>query len=36
MNDPWSSGVAYDRFMGRRSTLIAQRFLDRLEFGFTA
>ncbi|MHB8114155.1 MAG: class I SAM-dependent methyltransferase [Bellilinea sp.] len=27
MNDPWRSGTAYERFMGRWSNLIAQRFL---------
>lgn len=27
MNDPWESGAAYEKFMGRWSTLIAQRFL---------
>ena len=27
MNDPWHSGVAYERFMGRWSNLIAQKFL---------
>lgn len=29
-NDAWSSGNAYERFMGRWSTLVAQRFLDWL------
>jgi ubiquinone/menaquinone biosynthesis C-methylase UbiE len=28
MNDDWLSGIAYERFMGRWSTLIAQKFLD--------
>lgn len=27
MNDSWLSGIAYERFMGRWSTLIAQKFL---------
>jgi len=27
-SDSWSSGDAYERFMGRWSTLVAQRFLD--------
>jgi len=30
MNDPWLSGFAYDRFMGRWSTLVAQSFLSWL------
>jgi ubiquinone/menaquinone biosynthesis C-methylase UbiE len=30
MNDSWQSGNAYERFMGRWSTLIAQKFLDWL------
>ncbi len=29
-NDTWSSGDSYERFMGRWSTLVAQRFLDWL------
>jgi ubiquinone/menaquinone biosynthesis C-methylase UbiE len=31
-NDAWSSGDSYERFMGRWSTLVAQRFLDWLAF----
>lgn len=31
MNDPWQSGSEYDRFMGRWSTLTAQKFLDWLD-----
>jgi len=30
MDDPWQSGFAYEKFMGRWSTLIAQRFLSWL------
>ena len=30
MNDSWQSGIAYDRFMGRWSALIAQKFLHWL------
>ncbi|MBI5301590.1 MAG: class I SAM-dependent methyltransferase [Chloroflexi bacterium] len=30
MNDSWQSGIAYEKFMGRWSTLIAQKFLDWL------
>lgn len=30
MNDPWLSGIAYERFMGRWSTLVAQKFLSWL------
>ncbi len=30
MNDSWLSGIAYERFMGRWSTLIAQKFLNWL------
>ncbi|MEO7840391.1 MAG: class I SAM-dependent methyltransferase, partial [Anaerolineales bacterium] len=30
MNDPWRSGIAYERFMGRWSKLIAQKFLSWL------
>jgi len=30
MDDPWLSGVEYERFMGRWSTLVAQRFLSWL------
>jgi ubiquinone/menaquinone biosynthesis C-methylase UbiE len=30
MNDSWQSGNAYERFMGRWSSLIAQKFLDWL------
>jgi SAM-dependent methyltransferase len=30
MTDPWRSGIAYERFMGRWSNLIAQRFLSWL------
>jgi ubiquinone/menaquinone biosynthesis C-methylase UbiE len=30
MNDSWNSGVAYERFMGRWSTLIARKFLNWL------
>lgn len=30
MNDPWSGGIAYDKFMGRWSTLIAHEFLNWL------
>jgi len=30
MNDSWRSGIAYERFMGRWSTLVAQKFLDWL------
>ncbi len=30
MNDPWLSGAAYEKFMGRWSTLAAQRFLSWL------
>jgi SAM-dependent methyltransferase len=31
MNDSWGSGVAYERFMGRWSTLVAQKFLCWLD-----
>jgi len=30
MNDSWRSGIAYERFMGRWSTLIGQKFLNWL------
>ena len=30
MDDPWLSGFAYEKFMGRWSTLVAQRFLSWL------
>jgi SAM-dependent methyltransferase len=30
MNDSWLSGIAYERFMGRWSTLVAQEFLNWL------
>jgi SAM-dependent methyltransferase len=30
MNDPWQSGIAYERFMGRWSHVIAQKFLSWL------
>ncbi len=30
MRDSWESGIAYERFMGRWSTLIAQKFLNWL------
>ena len=30
MKDPWQSGIAYERFMGRWSNLIAQKFLSWL------
>lgn len=30
MNDPWVSGLAYERFMGRWSTLVAREFLSWL------
>lgn len=30
MNDSWLSGIAYERFMGRWSTLVAQKFLNWL------
>ena len=30
MNDSWQSGIAYERFMGRWSALIAQKFLNWL------
>lgn len=30
MDDPWQSGIAYEKFMGRWSTLVAQRFLNWL------
>ena len=30
MTDPWRSGIAYERFMGRWSTLVAQKFLSWL------
>jgi len=30
MNDSWLSGIAYERFMGRWSTLVAQKFLSWL------
>jgi len=30
MDDPWLSGIAYEKFMGRWSTLVAQRFLSWL------
>ena len=30
MNDPWSSGNAYEKFMGRWSSLVAQKFLKWL------
>ena len=30
MNDSWLSGIAYERFMGRWSALIAEKFLDWL------
>jgi len=30
-HDPWSSGSAYDAFMGRWSRLVARRFLDWLD-----
>ena len=29
-NDPWSSGIQYERFMGRWSTLVAYKFLEWL------
>jgi SAM-dependent methyltransferase len=31
MNDSWASGVAYERFMGRWSTLLAHKFLSWLD-----
>ena len=31
MNDSWGSGTAYERFMGRWSTLVAQKFLSWLD-----
>ena len=31
MDDAWQSGIAYERFMGRWSALIAQKFLDWLD-----
>ena len=31
MNDSWRSGIAYERFMGRWSTLVAQKFLSWLD-----
>ena len=31
MNDYWNSGIAYERFMGRWSTLVAQKFLSWLD-----
>lgn len=31
MNDSWGSGIAYERFMGRWSTLVAQNFLIWLD-----
>lgn len=30
MNDAWLSGIAYEKFMGRWSTLVAHKFLDWL------
>jgi len=33
MNDSWRSGIAYERFMGRWSTLIGQKFLNWLAIG---
>jgi len=30
MNDPWSSGNAYEKFMGRWSSLVAKKFLNWL------
>lgn len=30
MNDPWLSGIAYEKFMGRWSTLVAREFLNWL------
>jgi SAM-dependent methyltransferase len=30
MNDSWQNGIAYERFMGRWSTLVAQKFLHWL------
>lgn len=30
MTDPWQSGIAYERFMGRWSALVAQKFLSWL------
>jgi len=31
MNDSWGSGIAYERFMGRWSNLVAQKFLSWLD-----
>lgn len=31
MDDYWNSGIAYERFMGRWSTLVAQKFLSWLD-----
>jgi trans-aconitate methyltransferase len=31
MNDSWGSGIAYERFMGRWSTLVAHKFLSWLD-----
>ena len=31
MNNYWNSGIAYERFMGRWSTLVAQKFLSWLD-----
>jgi SAM-dependent methyltransferase len=33
MHDSWLSGIAYERFMGRWSTLVAQKFLSWLAVG---
>ena len=30
MQDPWLSGIGYEKFMGRWSTLVAQKFLNWL------
>src|SRR5512137_2205345 len=32
MNDSWGSGVAYERFMGRWSNIVARKFLSWLDF----
>src|SRR5687767_9771705 len=31
MNDTWLNGIAYEKFMGRWSALVARKFLDWLE-----
>ncbi len=34
MDDPWQSGIAYEKFMGRWSALVAQKFLSWLAIPF--